>query len=65
MVETKLKTDPETEVFLSPVAQGECSPEHDAWMKAQIEGTLAKKKAGEMGFTPLDAVMRRFSFYAR
>lgn len=44
---------------------GECSPEHDAWMKAQIEKTLAKKKAGDMTFHNLDDVMREFGFNAR
>ncbi len=51
--------------ILAPLKEGECSPEHDAWMKAQIQKTLAKKQAGKMSFRSLDEVMRKFGFDAR
>lgn len=53
------------DAYLAPSNDGECSPEHDAWMKAEIKKTLAKKETGTMTYRSLDAVMRDFGFDAR
>ena len=65
MSETKA-ADNELEAFLTPVAEGERSPEHDARVKAQVEATLAKKeKAGADSYRSLDEMMARFGCVAR
>lgn len=51
--------------FTAPLKRGEESPAHDAWMKAEIRKTLAKKQAGKMTYRSLDEVMRKFGFDAR
>ncbi len=38
---------------------------YDAWVKAEIEATLAKKANGEMRYRSLDEVMAKFGFNAR
>jgi len=58
-------TDEETSDVLRPYTEGETPPEHDAWIKAKINATLAKKAAGEMNYHSLDDVMREFGFNAR
>lgn len=40
------------------------TPEHRAWMNAQIRATLAKKERGEMNYTPLDEVRRKLGLDA-
>lgn len=50
---------------LAPLVEGEASASHDVWMKAEIEKTLAKKKAGKMAYHSLDDVMDEFGFNAR
>ena len=57
--------DSDLDAYLAPSKSGECSPEHDAWTKAQIKATLARKAAGEMTYHSLDDVMREFGFDAR
>lgn len=61
--DTKDLTDADR--FTAPVEEGDITPEHRAWMDAQIETTLAKKASGEMGYHSLDDVMREFGFDAR
>jgi len=51
--------------FTAPLQDGQTSAEHDAWMKAEIRGTLARKKAGTITYRTLDEVMRKFGFNAR
>lgn len=41
------------------------TPEHDAWMTAQIEATVEEYKAGVLTFRTLDDVMADFGFDAR
>ena len=36
------------------------TPEHRAWMNAEIRNTLVKKQRGELTYHPLDEVMREF-----
>jgi len=57
--------DRELEVFTAPLTEGESTPEHDAWIRAKVEKTLAKKTAGTMTYYSLDEVMREFGFNAR
>ena len=38
--------------------------EHDAWLRSEIEATLAKKASGEMTYSSLDQVMHKFGFDA-
>ena len=64
MTDVKDKLNVEDD-YLTPLNEEECSPEHDAWMKAQTQKTLAKKQAGKMSFRSLDEVMRKFGFDAR
>ncbi len=51
--------------YLAPLNEWECSPEHRAWITAQIKKTLAKKATGKMTYRSLDEVMREFGFDAR
>ncbi len=52
--------DKELEAFLATVKPGEASAEHEAWLTAQIEKTLAKKASGQTIYHDLDEVMRKF-----
>ena len=54
----------ENQDYLAP-HQGDVAPDHDAWMKAEIENTLAKKQAGKMSYHRLEEAMQRFGFDAR
>lgn len=54
----------ENQDYLAP-HKGDVAPDHDAWMKTEIENTLAKKQAGEMTCYSLDEAMQRFGFDAR
>lgn len=38
------------------------SPEHRAWMNAQIQDTLDKKARGELNYTSLSDVRKEFGF---
>ena len=54
------------EEYLRPLRNGERpSAAHDAWVRSQIQETLAKKARGERGYTSLDDVMAEFKFDAR
>lgn len=57
--------DEKLESYLETVKPGEASPEHEAWIRAEIEKTLAKKANGQVTYHNLDEVMRKFGFYAR
>ena len=37
-----------------------CSPEHDAYLRREVEATLARKARGEVSFLSLDAAARKF-----
>ena len=54
----------ENQDYLAP-HKGDVVPDHDAWMKAEIENTLAKKQAGKMTYHRLEEAMQRFGFDAR
>lgn len=41
------------------------TPEHDAWMQAEIRKTLKAKAEGRMTYRSLDEVARRFGANAR
>ncbi|MBO6551310.1 MAG: hypothetical protein JJ926_10545 [Roseitalea sp.] len=51
--------------WLEPLQGGDVSDEHDAWLRAEIDKTLAKKKSGKLGYRTLDDVMQSFGFNAR
>ena len=38
------------------------TPEHRAWMNAQIQRTLDKKARGEANYSPLEDVRKEFGF---
>jgi hypothetical protein len=40
------------------------SPEHEAWLKAEIEKTLDASKRGELRYTDYREVMKKFGFDA-
>jgi len=42
----------------------ETTADHRAWMNEQIKATLSKKAMGEMTYTSLDDVRRKFGFDA-
>lgn len=56
----KTITDPTLETMLAPPSGEPITPEHRAWMNAQIRETLAKKARGEATYTPLDQVRKEF-----
>jgi len=62
-----MKTDPELEAYLTPLAPGEeIAPEHRAWMDEQIRMTLDEKaRNGTAGYTDFRVVMARFGLNAR
>lgn len=43
-------------------AEKAISPEHRAWMNAQIQKTMDKKARGEANYTPLETVRKEFGF---
>ena len=53
------------DAFLAPGSDADITPEHRAWMNAEIRETLAKMDSGEMTYRSLDEVMREFGFDAR
>lgn len=61
-IETTI-TNPEARDFLDENAVS--TPEHDAWVKAEIERRMAKKAKGDMAYRSLDDVMADFGFDAR
>jgi hypothetical protein len=56
--------DQKLESLLSRGDAEPITPEHRAWMNAEIEKTLAKMDAGETTYHSLDDVMREFGFDA-
>ncbi len=58
-------SDEKTLDVLASSIKGDPSTEHEAWLKSEIEATLAKKKAGKMAYRSLDDVMNKFGFNAR
>ena len=52
--------DPTLDTLLAPSSGETITPEHQAWMNAQISGTLAKKARGEATYTPLEQVRKDF-----
>lgn len=51
--------------WLEPLQGDDVTAEHDAWLRAEIDKTLAKKKSGKLGYRTLDDVMQSFGFNAR
>ena len=41
------------------------TPEHEAWITAEITATVEEYKAGKLSFRSLDDVMADFGFHAR
>ena len=56
--------DKTLEQLSSPGDGQPISPEHRAWMDAEIRTTLEKKERGDLTYTPLDQVRRDFGFDA-
>lgn len=52
------------EAVLGPGSDSDITPEHRAWMNAQIRATLEKKARGKMTYTPLDEIRRKFGLDA-
>jgi hypothetical protein len=50
--------------FVTPVRDEEITPEHRAWMNDQIRDALERKARGEMTYTSLEEVRRKFGFDA-
>ena len=63
-IETTIE-DKKARDFLSPANGQEIAPEHDAWITAEIEATMAEKKTGKLTYRSLDQVMADFGFHAR
>lgn len=55
-----VEIDAETEKLLAPVQAGDCSPEHDAWIKAQVEKTRREAHAHPEKMIPLETIRRKF-----
>ena len=51
--------------WLEPLQSDDFAAEDDAWFRAEIDETLARKRAGKLGYRTLDDVMRSFGFNAR
>lgn len=59
-----MKQEPKTSA--DPAKPDDAADEgYDAWVKAEIEATLAKKANGQMRYRSLDEVMAKFGFNAR
>lgn len=63
-IQTKL-TNKDAQDFLAPDDDRQMSPEHEAWIFAEIEARMARREAGITKYTSLDDVMRKFGFDAR
>ena len=57
--------DKDVEALLSPLREGEATSAHDAWLRREIEKTLAKKQRDARNYGSLDDVMRKLGFNAR
>jgi len=49
-------------VDLEPVLDGDITPEHRAWMNAQVQSALDYKRSGKATYKTLDEVRLKFGF---
>ncbi|MBL4619258.1 MAG: hypothetical protein JKX88_04070 [Marinicaulis sp.] len=57
---TTTDIDTELEAYLAPTSEDQITPEHRAWMNAEIQKTMDKKARGEANYTPLETVRAEF-----
>ncbi len=50
------------EDFLAPVLDGEVTPEHRAWMNAQIRLAVKRKRDGTASYKSLDEIRQKYGF---
>lgn len=61
MPDTASPSNDPLDAFRALEADFAATPEHDAWMKAEIGKTLAAKSEGRMTYRSLEEVVRRFT----
>jgi hypothetical protein len=62
MLKAMAAVDEKTKTLLEPVRDEDITPEHRAWMNAQIRDALDRKKSGQATFKSLADVRREFEF---